>query len=241
MPRAIILQHVPGEGPGRLAHLLAARGVTTEIRRLFQGDAVPQAEADDALLVVMGGSMGVADIGGTNHPFLAVEADLLRHRIAHDLPTLGICLGAQLLAHAAGAAVVQNRTADGQRIIEVGWEPITLTSNDPVLAGLPRQLMVLHWHGDTFALPTGAVLLGSTLRCVNQGFRLKQRLFGLQFHPEVERAMVPEWVRDDADYVRLANGPEGGARVLADTERVFDAHVPGGDRLLGNILDAMLA
>jgi len=240
MRHAIVLQHVPGEGPGRIAQHLTLHDLAIEVRHLYRGDAVPTT-CDDALLIVMGGPMGVADVGGTDHPFLAQEVALLQGRVARDLPTLGICLGAQLLAHAAGAEVAPNRDAAGNPVREVGWEAVHFTArSEPVLAGLREQEQMLHWHGDTFALPAGAVLLGSTPRCANQGFRLKRRLFGLQFHPEVDRTMVAEWVRDDADYVVKAIGPDGGERILADTSRLLADHVVVGNRLLGNLIAAMV-
>ena len=241
MRHAIILQHVPGEGPGRIAQHLTHHDLAIEIRHLYRGDTVP-ATLEDALLIVMGGPMGVGDIGNPHYPFLANEIALLRHRVDHDLPTLGICLGAQLLAHAAGATVAPNRDAVGKPVREVGWEAVTFTAREEaVLSGLREQEPMLHWHGDTFTLPTGAVRLGSTPRCLNQGFRLKNRLFGLQFHPEVDQAMVVEWVRDDADYVLGALGPTGGEQILADTKRILPDHVVIGNRLLANLVKAMLA
>jgi GMP synthase-like glutamine amidotransferase len=102
------------------------------------------------------------------------------------------------------------------------------------------QEMVLHWHGDTFDLPRGAVPLASTPVCRNQAFRLGWRAYALQFHCELAKDDVGMWVREDADYVRESNGPEGGAQILADTERHFATAKPVWDRLLRNIIDQML-
>jgi GMP synthase-like glutamine amidotransferase len=242
--RAIVLQHTPTEGPERVATLLAARGISCETLPLHAGAPVPADAAPDQLTVVMGGPMGVADGGSARYPFLAPEIDLLRKLIARDAPVLGICLGSQLLAAAAGARVYPNTRPgpDGNPVParEVGWGPIDLHAvHEPALAGLPAQPLVLHWHGDTFDLPAGAVHLASTAACRHQAFRLGARAFGLQFHCELERETVAVWVREDADYVRGALGPEGGARVLADTERHYEAAQPIWDRLLGNIFSAM--
>lgn len=241
MRHAVVFQHVPGEGPGRIAQHLTHHGLTIETRHLYRGDAIPTS-LDDAVVIVMGGPMGVGDLQDPRYPFLAAEVAVLRHRIAHDLPTLGICLGAQLLAHAAGASVVPNRDASGNPIREVGWEAVHFTArNEAILNGLRDHEYMLHWHGDTFSLPEDAIRLGSTPRCLNQGFRLKNRLFGLQFHPEVDSAMVAEWVRDDADYVLGALGPNGGDQILADTKRILPEHLVIGNRLLANIVQAMAA
>jgi GMP synthase (glutamine-hydrolysing) len=108
------------------------------------------------------------------------------------------------------------------------------------LAGIGPREQMLHWHGDTFDLPAGAVRLASTVACRNQAFRLKRRLFGIQFHPELSPPTVATWVREDASFVELANGPGGGERILADTERFMPAAQRVGDRLLGNILEILL-
>jgi len=132
---------------------------------------------------------------------------------------LGICLGAQLLAAAAGARVYPNtrRAADGAVVLarEVGWGAVDFAAGapEPALAGLRAKEMVLHWHGDTFDLPRGAMPLASTAACRNQAFRLGWKAFALQFHCELSAEDVAVWVREDADYVREANGEEGAARI----------------------------
>jgi GMP synthase-like glutamine amidotransferase len=237
---AIVLQHTPTEGPERIATLLAARGIRCETLPLHEGVPVPDVVGRDQLLVVMGGPMGVADAGNPKVPFLAPEIALLRKLLARDAPVLGICLGSQLLAAAAGARVYPNTRPgpDGKPapVREVGWGPIDLHNlTEPALAGLPAQPLVVHWHGDTYDLPRGAVHLASTPACRHQAFRIG-RAFGLQFHPELERETIGVWVREDADYVTGALGPEGGARILADTDRHYTAARPIWDRLLGNII-----
>ena len=139
--------------------------------------------------------MGVGDAGNPKFPFLPQEIALLRKLLARDAPVLGICLGSQLLAAAAGARVYPNTRpgTDGKPVPvrEVGWGTIDLHNvNEPALAGLPAQPLVLHWHGDTYDLPPGAVHLASTPVCRHQAFRIGRRPFGLQFHPELERETI---------------------------------------------------
>lgn len=235
MRRALVIQHLACEGPARLVPLLERRGFAIDTCHAFDGQAVPTSLTHD-LLVVMGGSMGVGDIGDPKYPFLAAEAALLKSALSHNQPILGICLGAQLLAHAAGAVVQPNRK-DGIIVREVGWAPVDFLGADhrPELVGIrPRETM-LHWHGDTFAIPKGALHLASTPDCANQLFRLPRQV-GIQFHPEIDAQSIAEWVRLDGDYVTLANGPQGKTRVLADTERYLERHHQIGDRLLDNIL-----
>jgi GMP synthase-like glutamine amidotransferase len=244
--RALVLQHTPTEGPERVAELLSARGVAIDVRHLYRGDALPAHVEKDELVVAMGGPMGVGDVDDPRYPFLAPEILLLREAIARDRPVLGICLGAQLLAAAAGARVYPNtrRGPDGAPVParEVGWGTVDFhnVSREPALAGMRGKELVLHWHGDTFDLPRGATHLASTPVCRNQAFRLGWKQYGLQFHCELPAEAVAVWVREDADYVRAANGEDGGARILADTALHFAEAAPVWNRLLGNILAQML-
>src|SRR6185503_9341043 len=108
MSRAIVLQHVPFEGPGRIVPVFRDFGIPCEIRHLYRGDEVPTDLDEIRVLVVLGGPMGVADIPSGKYPYLAKEVETLQRLVAADRPVLGICLGAQLLAHAAGAKVYPN-------------------------------------------------------------------------------------------------------------------------------------
>lgn len=247
--RALVFQHIATEGPERVAVLLAARGIECEIRALHLGDPVSDDLAPDEPLIVMGGPMGVGDAGDHRYPFLADELALLGRLVARDAPVLGICLGAQLLAAAAGARVYPNtRPRPGEPsgapepAREVGWGTIDFDDSlgEPVLAGVGSRARMLHWHGDTFDLPAGAIHLASTPVCRHQAFRLGRRQFGFQFHCELEAATIATWVREDADFVRAANGDDGGAQILADTERHYPGSRPIWDRLLGNAIDLML-
>src|SRR6478672_11362506 len=131
MSRAVILQHVPHEGPGRIVPVLRDFGIPTEVRHLYRGDEVPTDLDELRVLIVLGGPMGVADVGSEKFPFLAKEVELLQRLVRHDRPVLGICLGAQLLAHAAGAKVYPNAKPGAKPedpatpMPEIGWGPVT--------------------------------------------------------------------------------------------------------------------
>jgi GMP synthase (glutamine-hydrolysing) len=245
MNRTIILQHMEREGPGVIADLCVERGLTVEVHRLDAGDRVPSALAAGDLLVVMGGAMNVGDAGDPRYPFLAPELALLADVLARQAPVLGVCLGAQLLAHAAGSAVYPNRhhAPDGSARLarEVGFGEVRLLdgADEPALAGLPARLPVLHWHGETFDLPKGAVRLAESELCRNQAFRLGARAFGLQFHVEVDAATVRRWATEDAAFVRSALGPDGPSAIIDGSETGAAAMLAPGRRLLGNLLHEM--
>lgn len=182
--RAIIFQHEEHEGPGLLAPALEQAGFTLH-KRYRQ---VRREDLGAELVVVLGGPMGVYE--SDQHPFLREELGFLIERLANEKPVLGICLGAQLLAAAAGAEVTQ-----GKNGFEVGVGPVRWTKEglaDPVIVGVKPKTTVAHWHGDTWKSVPGAALLASTDRYSQQAFRLGAS-YGFQFHPELTASELERW------------------------------------------------
>ena len=242
MKKAVVLKHVEFEGPSRIATLLAERECSIDTRSLYRGDPVPTRLSQDQLLIVMGGPMGVADLDRAEFPFLKREVELLVSCLAIGSPVLAVCLGAQLLAHAAGARVYPMKAGD-QRKYEVGWAPVRFRqeSKEPVLAGVPAEATLLHWHGDTFDLPRNSQLLASTEACQNQAYRLGQRSFGLQFHCETTPQDVEAWIAADDGFMTAANGDSAADALRRDTARYSAEQRTVGDTLLRNIIKVMLS
>jgi len=185
-PVLAITQHISYEWPGLIATVAESRGLALDVRRLDLGDAPPLlAEADG--LVVMGGPMNVDE--AEEHPWLIPERHAVAEFVAAGRPVLGVCLGAQVIARALGAEV---RPGGRQ---EIGMGTVELTDagrRDPLLAGLGPALACFHWHGDTFDLPDGAVLLAGNDAYPHQAFRAGSA-WGLQFHVEVDAPLAAEW------------------------------------------------
>jgi GMP synthase (glutamine-hydrolysing) len=182
------IRHVVNEDLGNFAPVLSELGY--EIRYIeapSQDYSILNPLTPD-LLIVLGGPMGVYE--AEQYPFIATEIELLKARLAANLPTLGICLGSQLMAAALGAEVYPGAQK------EIGWMPIALTEAglSSALAGLDGTIgPVFHWHGDTFDLPTGAVQLASSDLFPQQAFSYGRGL-ALQFHPEVTAEGLESWL-----------------------------------------------
>jgi GMP synthase (glutamine-hydrolysing) len=195
-----VLQHVPHETPGSLEGYLDQAGVARRAVPLF-AEPLPERPwswDEVAGLVVLGGPMNVDEVA--KYPFLGQELTWIREALARDLPVLGICLGAQLLAKSLGARVVPNQEK------EIGWYEVELTAptDDPLFGGLTGRHTVFQWHGDTFALPAGAVQLARSPLCEQQAFRYGTKAYGLQFHVEVTAEMVDRWLNEPENQRELS-------------------------------------
>jgi GMP synthase-like glutamine amidotransferase len=187
--RALAFRHVPFEGLGLIEPALRSRDIEVEYADLYRpGAAAPDIERYDGL-IFMGGPMSAND----NLPYLRHEMQCIEQALARRQPTLGICLGSQLIARAMGAAVRRNS------VKEIGWYPLQFTpaaGRDSLFGGLSQEV-VFHWHGETFDLPPGAELLASSERCRHQAFRVGEHVYGLQFHLEVTPEMIADWCIQD--------------------------------------------
>ncbi len=186
MKTALALRHVPFEDLGSLEPLLTERGFSITYLDLPGLDSAAVDLETPDLVVVLGGPIGVYET--EDYPFLIWEIDKIARRLAKDRPTLGICLGCQLIVRALGARVYPS----GHK--EIGWAPLELTDAGRISCLAPLgNAPVLHWHGDTFDLPDGAELLASTPICAHQAFSVGRKVFGLQFHIEVTATGLESW------------------------------------------------
>jgi GMP synthase-like glutamine amidotransferase len=220
MPSCLVVQHVEPEGPYAIGEALTAAGVDVVRWRTYTGEPLPGRVDEFDGLVVMGGPMSATSDDG--FPTRFDELALLVEAIDLGLPVLGVCLGAQLLALAGGGRVMAGRAGP-----EIGWAPVrfgAVAVDDALFSAVPTELTVLHWHGDTYDLPPGAVHLASSSSYPQHGFRVGDRAWGLQFHVEVDQVAVDAFV-DAFGHETLTAGTTPAA-IRAATPGALTALVP---------------
>jgi GMP synthase-like glutamine amidotransferase len=200
MKKALVIMHVESEGPGTLGEFLESYGFRLQTVKLHKEEKLPRSVQKFDAIVSMGGPMGVHD--EELYPFLKSETEFLRKAIDQNIPILGICLGAQMIAHACGATVEPADEA------ELGWKNIFVTGEgrrDILFQGLPGTLQVFQWHEDTFEMPHGGTLLAIGKECLHQAFRYRNA-YGIQFHVEVTENMLTDWFETQSecdDYINI--------------------------------------
>lgn len=223
------LQHVDFEGLGHIGAWIENQGHPLTLTRLFAGDPLPRLDGFDRL-VIMGGPMNIYE--DDRYPWLAAERALIRAAVEAGKSAVGVCLGAQLLADALGSPVF----AGGRK--EIGWWPVRLCANAQdrgLLAGLPEQPTVFHWHGDTFDVPRGAVHLAESEGCRSQAFVFDNRILGLQFHLESTPDTVRSILAHCGHELVPARYVQNEAEILAADPTLF-ASV---NRMLETLLDRL--
>lgn len=223
MKMALCLQHVPFEGPGIFRRSLESRGYTLW-SRLVPVEGLPPDPAN--FLLIMGGPMSVNDAD----PWIEAELQFVKTALEREMPVLGICFGAQLLAKALGASVVPGPK------FEIGMVPVALTdeaNTDPVFASLPQRFPVFQWHGEGITLPADSIHLVASPDFPIQAFRVKDHVYGLLFHPEMEETGIRDLCRECPHDVQ-----RGG--VLPEViQSQASSYLPGlhqlADRLIGHL------
>jgi GMP synthase (glutamine-hydrolysing) len=223
MKRVLALQQTWDDPPGYLEDILNEHGIicdTVEVEKTPLPDLAPY-----QAIVVMGGPQHL--YADTHLDYLVQEQILLRQAVAQDIPTLGICLGGQLLASALGADVRRHDRS------EIGFFRIPLTeagSQDPLFAGLPGHQLAFHWHTDVFDLPAGSIRLASNETAPNQAFRYGSRAYGLQFHIELNTTITRNWlyhpiaVKELTETLNDADAPARLSREWTACAPIYQAH-----------------
>ena len=223
MSRLLVLQHLERERPGLFVQVAEERGFSICTFRLDLGDSFPELRNGD-LLVVLGGPMGIRDIGNATFPWLVEEVALIKKALNQGIGIIGVCLGAQLLAYAAGGDIeVLQDEESHQPLAEIGWENVFpyLFEDSNNLTLLPSNpFPVLHWHGDRILLPDSAKLIASSRRCKEQLFSIGSLAYGIQFHIEIDDEMVKTWISEDEKFISSVLGSNGQS-ILKKQQKEF--------------------
>ena len=218
--KILILEHNSSEGPGLIADYFSGRYDLLTIK-LWDKDPLPAAFDNIAAIVAMGGPMNVYE--EEKYPFLKAENEFIKEVVASGIPYLGVCLGAQLLAKACGAAVKKNR------VKEVGWSEVSGTPEgrqDKIFSLLPAKFTVFQWHEDTFEIPGNSTRLAFSGDCDNQAFVAGEKAYGLQFHVEATENMVKEWFGKENDAVSreiLSKNSVNAVKTLRSAKTILGA------------------
>jgi GMP synthase-like glutamine amidotransferase len=204
---SIVHEAGPTGGGGIFERAVPERGDRLDRWVAADGEAPPGTPSDWDAVMVFGGAMHPDQDG--EHPWLAGEAGFIETALADGVPLLGVCLGAQLLARAAGASVGPSGSP------EVGWFEVARDDgcDDPVVGVLPDRFRAFQWHYYTFDLPPGAALLAAS-DAARQAYRLGDRVWGIQFHAEVDRRMLDHWLREGREEL-----PKPVEELRAETDR----------------------
>jgi len=237
--KALVIQHADIEGAGLIGEMFDDLGWSMDVREMYRpGVSLPGDLNDHQALVILGGPMGADD--EDDYPYLAEVKNLIRLAVDRRIPTLGICLGGQLIARALGAKVRPKAAT------EIGWFPVRLTDSGrqaPLFHGLPDEFMVFQWHNDTFDLPPGASHLAASVLCRHQAFSYGEHVWALQFHLEITPAMIEEWVAAYADELKKIGGREASRELLERTKQLWPKQQQQSGRFLynlGNLLQKLL-
>jgi GMP synthase-like glutamine amidotransferase len=219
--RCLVIENDPTDDPRQLGEWLTDAGLALEMVRPYAGEALPVDLTGWAAFVVLGGDQHVYPDaeGQPGAPWFAELESLLRKAVRHDVPTLGVCLGAQLLATAHGGTVARSEAGP-----EIGAHLVAkrdAAERDPLFGPLPMLLDVVQWHHDEVTeLPTGAVLLAASTRYPHQAFRLGESAWALQFHIECDPGMIADWTKGNEELLaELGTSP---AAVVGGVEAVMD-------------------
>ncbi|KRL41656.1 type 1 glutamine amidotransferase [Liquorilactobacillus nagelii] len=221
--RVNIIQHTPNERPGLILDWTQKHQHQVGIYHPYQFQGVLPAAAETDLLIILGGPMNPND----HFSWLKNERQLIQKLLYLRRPIFGVCLGAQQIVKTLGG------TIKAAPVKEVGWAPVKLENQ--IIPNLPAKISVLHWHQDTFSIPTGAIQLFSSELVPHQGFLYRHNVLGLQFHLEVASLNVREMLINDGSYLN-------GSAFKTSCQKILSQPVPAtNQRVLFQLLDFICA
>jgi GMP synthase (glutamine-hydrolysing) len=227
----IVVQHEPSVPPGSITDVLERSKVEHYVLEAWRAPAWPSA-GELSALVVMGGTMNVDELDA--YPFLRQSRTLMAEALERDIPVMGVCLGAQMMARVLGGDVHRATPRNAR------FSPLELSSEaaaDPVMAPFATGAEVLQFHEDTFTIPTGAVPLATSAASgLHQAFRHGERAYAIQFHFEVDTAILKEWCRNIGQAALLGDWGISEDDLMTQAARHIDAQHRAGTELFAKFL-----
>lgn len=215
----LFLKHIDIEGPGTMAEFLDKKSIQYKVVDVSACDVLPIDPKQYRAIVILGGPMNVYE--EDKYSFLKDEDELIKSALKNDIPMLGLCLGAQLIAKAVDAKVRKSPEK------EIGWFKVNLTDDgieDPLFQGLESEIDVFQWHGDTFDIPDKGLHIALSKACLNQAFRYNDNVYALQFHLEVTKDMVREWLDAYSNEIASMSDIVNREEIIGQTESFSDAY-----------------
>lgn len=236
MKPVLVLQHMNGDSPAYLGTWLAARGQAVVVRNSAAGETFPTTLSSYRALAILGGEMSAND----ESPALRQAEVLIREAVRDGVPTIGHCLGGQLMSRALGGRVGASPAP------EIGWQPMRVFDTTAACAwfAAPGEMHVFHWHHEAFSLPAGAEALATSSACAHQAFAIGPHL-ALQFHVEIDAAKLDAWSRAQGPRDFAAHGAcatvQSGAQMRDGARLHLDAHQRLADRIYTRWIEAAAA
>lgn len=215
----LIIKHIASEGPGTILDFIINNKLDYKILELNKGDALPKNLDGISHVAVMGGPMNVYE--EDKYHFLRDENKLIKLVIEKEIPYLGVCLGAQLLAKACGAKAYK------ALVEEIGWSEVEISidgKTDRLFENIAKKIKIFQWHGDTFDIPKNGILLAYGAQVVNQAFRVGKCAYGFQFHIEINFEILKEWFVND---LKLQNKFVGYYQTIKDNYDAIASEIYG--------------
>ncbi len=230
--KILVLQNIACEDLGTMEGAIKERDLEFEYRLLYNGDSAPSNLDSYSGLIVLGGPMNVDET--EKHPFLLDEGRLIKDALNNEVPLLGLCLGAQLIAKTAGANVYAGNRK------EIGWHSVSLTDDgceNSLFAGFEKDVSVFQWHGDTFDIPTGAKRLAKSDLFPNQAFAIGKKAIGLQFHLEVTEDAVYRWMDEYQEELDSLNDYIDAVKIRKETPERIESLTVLAKRFYSNFFE----
>ena len=226
----LFIKHIAIECPGTIGDFLDDNKILYTVIDVSYGDKLPKLKKDFQAIICLGGPMNVYE--EEKYPFLKEEDTFLYRVVEEEVPFLGICLGAQLIAKATGARITKNPEK------EIGWYKIVLNDyglKDDLYKGLPEVFNVFQWHGDTFGIPPGGKRLAFAELCQNQALKYGRNIYGIQFHVEVTKTMIAQWADAYKEELESLKGiVSDKQKMLEDYDKLSKTYVKQAEQFYVN-------